>query len=243
MTRLSAQLSFADATVLLHELNHRVNNEFASAITVASLAAARSGNSEVKTALTAVTELLQHYASVHHALRMPEHGDAVLDAEAYLRQLCLSINRSHLDSGNIRLSLAIEPLLLPADISWRLAMIVYELIINAVRHAFEAGGGEICVTVRRDGAFVTCGVQDNGSAASSIQPGRGRKLVEALSSALGGRFKQIFGPHGSTAIVIFPCAGASNNHRRRRPKENQAPLEATAGRRRTSAGDALATCR
>jgi two-component sensor histidine kinase len=243
MTELSARLSFADEPVLLHELNHRVNNEFAAAISVVSLAAARSGNNDVKTALRAVTELLHHYACVHRALQMPEHADTMLDAEEYLRQLCLSISRSYLDNRNIKLVLAVEHLLLPADIGWRLGMIVYELIINAMRHAFEGGGGEIRVAVRRDGAFVKCSVQDNGSTAANIQPGRGLKIVDALSSALGGRFKQAFGPSGSASLLVFPCAGASNNRRAKRPRRNRAPFGVDAGRQRTIGGDAFAMCR
>ena len=72
MTEFTAQLSSLDR-VLLHELNHRINNEFAAVIGGVSLAAARSGNKDVKAALTAVTELLQNYAYVHRALQIPEH--------------------------------------------------------------------------------------------------------------------------------------------------------------------------
>src|SRR5262245_19002409 len=72
--------------LLLHELNHRVGNEFCCAISVVSLAAARSSNKEVKAVLTEVAELLHHYAEVHHALQMPEHGIRT-DVAAYLRKL------------------------------------------------------------------------------------------------------------------------------------------------------------
>ena len=100
-------------------------------------------------------------------------------------------------------------------------MIIYELIINAMRHAFE-GGGEIRVAVRRDGTFVKCSVQDNGSNTGNIQPGRGLKIAYALSNALGGRFKQAFGPSGSASLLVFPCAGDSNNRRVKRQKRNLA---------------------
>jgi two-component sensor histidine kinase len=74
MTELPNQRPSLPEQILLRELNHRINNEFAAAISVVSLAATRSANNEVKTALTAVTQLLHHYASVHHALQMPEHN-------------------------------------------------------------------------------------------------------------------------------------------------------------------------
>jgi len=46
--------SFLDAQLLLREYSHRINNEFASAIGVISIAAARSANDQAKAALTAI---------------------------------------------------------------------------------------------------------------------------------------------------------------------------------------------
>jgi two-component sensor histidine kinase len=241
MMQFASKRMVPDEQMLLQELNHRVNNEFAAAISVVSLAATKSGNQEVKTALTTVTELLHDYAHVHHALQTPEHGDTVLDAEAYLCRLCLSISRSYLDNKNIKLTLAIEPLLLPADVSWRLGMIAYELIINGARHAFGSRGGEIHVAVWRDTRFVNCSVQDSGSNGRKIQPGRGLKIVDALSNSLGGQFKQTFGPHGSTSLLVFPSS--ANNRRRRRPKINRRPFAEDDGGQQATAADASAMCR
>jgi two-component sensor histidine kinase len=96
MTSRSCQMPILQERLLLQELNHRISNEFTSAIDVMSRAAARSNNKEVKAALADATELMHHYADVHHALRMPEH-DGRMDAAASLRKLCLSISRSKLD--------------------------------------------------------------------------------------------------------------------------------------------------
>src|SRR5262249_9382906 len=86
MTALPSQLPRPQEQLLLHELNHRIGNEFRCAISVVSLAAARSSDKEVKAVLTEVAELLHHYAEVHHALQMPEHGLRT-DVAAYLRKL------------------------------------------------------------------------------------------------------------------------------------------------------------
>jgi two-component sensor histidine kinase len=203
MMELSSRLSLADEPVLLHELTHRINNEFAAAISAVSLSAARSGNAEVKAALSGVAELLHQHAEVHRALQMPEYG-IVLDSERYLRQLCLSISRSYLDHRKIKLVLATEPVRLAADRCWRLGMIVYELIINSARHAFSGDEGEIRVELRRVGAIAQCSVVDNGSVASTAALGRGLKIIGELSKSLGGRFVQKFGSRGSRSILAFP---------------------------------------
>ncbi len=121
--------------VLLREIQHRINNEFGSAISLVSVAAAHSGSTDVKAALIAVREILHRYADVHRALQMPDQ-DTPIDAAAYLRRLCLSISRSKLDQMKIKLVLAAAPMWLQSDRCWRLGMIVYELITNAAKHAF-----------------------------------------------------------------------------------------------------------
>jgi two-component sensor histidine kinase len=152
MTALPSQLPPPQEQLLLHELNHRIGNEFCCAISVVSLAAARSSDKEVKAVLTEVAELLHHYAEVHHALQMPEHGIRT-DVAAYLRKLCLSIRRSKLNQRKIDLVLAARRLWLPSDRCWLLGMIVYELITNAARHAFAGGHGLIRVELLRAGAL------------------------------------------------------------------------------------------
>jgi two-component sensor histidine kinase len=202
-TRVVPQLPGSGERALLRELDHRVINEFACAISAVSLAAARTKNEEVKGALRDVAQLLYHYADVHRALQMPEY-DTLVDAVAYLCQLCLSISRSKLDYREIRLVLVAEPLRLEADKCWRLGMIIHELINNAAEHAFAAENGRIRVELASAGAFVECKVQDNGSAAASAQPGRGLKIISELTKGLGGRFERSVGTEGSTCVVSFP---------------------------------------
>src|SRR5271168_3296943 len=149
------QQPFPEGQLLLSELTHRINNEFASAISVVSLVAARSNNGEVKDALAAVTDCLHNHALVHRALQMPEYRTHV-DAAAYLRQLCLSVSRSKLDCKNIRLVLVDHPISMQSDRCWQLGMIVYELITNAARHAFDGRSGEIRIELFPSGSFVEC---------------------------------------------------------------------------------------
>ena len=177
------QLLLPEQATLLSELNHRIKNEFASAISAVSLAAARSDNAEVKLALTDVTELLHRYVDVHRALQVPD-ADTLIDAATYLRQLCLAISRSKLDHAKIDLVFVACPLRLQSDCCWRLGMIVYELITNAARHAFAAGKGEIRVELLRAGSFVVCKVQDNGSPPKYVRPGCGLKIVDKLATTL-----------------------------------------------------------
>lgn len=205
MPDLVPPLAFAEEHLLVHELNHRINNEFTALIGVVSLAAAASANGEVKRALSGVAQQLHHYAQVHRALQPPDR-ETLVNADEYLSTLCRSISRSKLDHVNIDLVLTASPLLLDSDRCWRLGMIVSELITNAARHAFAGRPGTIRVELRGGAGFVTCAVSDNGSAPAPvrIQPGRGLRIVEELTRSLDGQVERECGSAGTTAIVTFP---------------------------------------
>ena len=195
--------SFSDAELLLREYSHRINNEFASAIGVISIAAARTLDDQAKAALAAVRERLENYAEVHHALQMPEHSTSI-DAGAYLRRLCQAISRSKLDVRSIELLLVERSFQMESERCWRLGLIVSELITNAVRHAFHDGGGAICVELLPSASFVECRITDNGSGAANGNHGHGLKIIVALAESLGGRIDMQFGPRGATCVLIFP---------------------------------------
>lgn len=189
--------------VLLHELVHRINNEYSSLVSAVSRTAARAGNQDVKVALAHIVEVLYRYAELHRALQMPEN-DRHIDAAAYLENLCQSISRSKLDDMKIDLLVTPSPLQLQSDRCWRLGMIVYELITNAARHAFANGSGQVRVKLWRARKFVECSVTDDGSAPADVQPGRGLTIVHVLVKDLDGRICQKFGRTGSRSILTFP---------------------------------------
>jgi two-component sensor histidine kinase len=189
--------------VLLQELNHRIGNEFFSAMSLVSLAAARSHSSEAKAALRDVTELLHHYAEVHQALTLPG-DDALVDAAPYLRRLCLAIKWSKLDHMKIDIEFVASPLKLRSQQCWLMGMVLYELITNAARHAFCDRHGHIRVELMRSGELVECKVQDNGSAQENVSRGRGLTIIGELVKALDGQFERRFGRAGSMSILVVP---------------------------------------
>jgi two-component sensor histidine kinase len=204
MTSLNSIEKFVDDQLLVREITHRINNEFASAISVVSLTAARSNSEEVKCALAGVLDRLHSYARVHRALQMPSQI-ASIDASEYMRALCQSISQSKLEHRGIELVYAESPVELSSEHCWKLGMIVAELITNAARHAFGEGGGTIRVELSSTGAFIECHVLDNGAVRGQIQPGQGTKIIEALARGLDGEITQIFGPNGATSTLVFPA--------------------------------------
>jgi two-component sensor histidine kinase len=193
----------ANDHLLVRELTHRVNNEFASVIGLVSLIAARSANDDIKQALVGVTNLLHNYAGVHRALQMPTYG-TVINASDYIRALCQSIKRARLDHRGIELVLVEHPLHMHSERSWKLGMIVSELITNSARHAFASNEGTIRIELSASGPFVQCCVMDNGSSQGSNRPGDGLKIVDGLAKELNGEIFHRFGPDGALSVLRFP---------------------------------------
>jgi two-component sensor histidine kinase len=195
--------------LLFDELTHRINNELASAIGIVTVAAARSSADEVKVALGRVRERLESCARVQLALQLPEY-DTLVDASIYLRQLCGALVRSKLDWNGVELSLQAHPMPLHSVQCWRMGLIVAELVTNSARHAFFGRGGQIDVELGRRGPLVECRVEDDGSAVADVRPGRGLKIVAALTEKLGGTLEQRFGSQGTRSIVSFPATPTQN---------------------------------
>ena len=120
-------------------------------------------------------------------------------------KLGLAMSRCKLDRMNIHLLLSITTLPLESERCWRLALVVYELVTNAVRHAcFEGHDGEIKIKLMRAGSWVNCRVTDNGSGLGRIKPGRGLRIVGELSKSMGGRMSHTFGTTSTSFVLDFP---------------------------------------
>ena len=193
-----------EGRTLLDELNHRIKNEFASVINLASFKAVWTDNADAKEELSNIVDLLHQHVEVHSILTMPDR-DAFVDAGDQLRKLGFAMSRCKLDRMNIHLLFSIDTLPLESERCWRLALAVYELVTNAVRHAcFDGHDGEIKIKLMRAGSWVNCRVTDNGSGSARIKPGRGLRIVGDLAKSLGGRMVRTFGPISTSFVLDFP---------------------------------------
>jgi two-component sensor histidine kinase len=211
-----------EGRTLLDELNHRIKNELASVINLVSFKAIWTDNVDAKEELSNVVDLLHQHVEVLNILTMP-YRDAVADAGEQLRKLGLAMSRCKLDRMNIHLVLSTDTLPLESERCWRLALAVYELVTNAVRHAcFDGRDGEIKIKLMRAGSWVNCRVTDNGSALGRIKLGRGLRIVGELTKSLGGRIGHTFGATWTSFALDFPLTQREQHANRavaaRRPR-------------------------
>ena len=174
-----------DGSLLLRELDHRINNELTSAKYAVSAKTVQSDSVAVKAALLDVVDLLHQWGNVHRAMHLPEQG-RLTDAATYLQQLCFAVTKYRLDRRAIRVLFSTDNLRLEGERCWKLGLMVSELLTNVARHAqFDDRRPELRVELMLVGNVVKCGVSDNGSAPEPIRRGRGLTIVGELADSLG----------------------------------------------------------
>ena len=202
------KLPIPDESLLLRELNHRINNELTIAIYAVSAKAVRSDSAAVKAALLDVVDLLHQWGDVHRALHMPEQG-RLTEAATYLQRLCFAVTKYRLDRLTIRVLFSSDNLRLEGERCWKLGLIVSELLTNVARHVqFDGRHPELRVELMLAGNVVKCGVSDNGSAPEPVRRGRGLAIIGELASSLGGRVHTSCAAEGSYLLVTFPLTEA-----------------------------------
>jgi two-component sensor histidine kinase len=204
-------ISVADASLgaaplmLVGEISHRVLNEYTHVIATLAIARAETTDLTARSALAAAEHRLLAHAAVHRALRPPPAGQPY-DLGTYLAGVCGALACASLRDRGVRLTLVPGDVSLAAERCWRVALIVTELVNNAVRHAFRGGGGWVLVEVGVDGQAICCRVSDDGRAASvEPLPGLGRNIAESLAQALGGAIQWRFEPTGTSAVLRIPA--------------------------------------
>jgi two-component sensor histidine kinase len=201
----ASDISGTDALLYVAELLHRVKNEYAKMIALASVLASRSLSEETKVALEKVIECLTRSAKIHQLLSPPTF-DGVTDLGDYLTQLCKFKAAAELDRRAISLHLAIPSLMVLENTRcWRVGLIIAELITNAERHGESCGPAAIFVSVGLEVNQVVCRVSNDGSTTSKCTPHQGTLLVDALAAEIEGRIERRFGENGATITLSFPA--------------------------------------
>ena len=201
--------SGSEPSLYMAELLHRVTNEYASAIALASVTASRTPSTEAKAVLETVIQHLLQLAAVHRVL-LPPAGEESADLGDYLARLCQAKVASEFKRHGTTLRLSVEsPVVLEQTRCWRVGLIVSELVTNAARHGRPSGNGKILVSVGTSGGQVVCRVNDNGTVAAAFRPGLGTRLVNALAMELGGHVERRLSENGATITLTFPAQSRS----------------------------------
>jgi two-component sensor histidine kinase len=205
----AASASATRNAVLLNEIHHRVKNNL-TIIQSLLLLEANLAPPEMRHGYQDSVARIEAMGLVHKLLYQTQDFEG-LDAAEYLRRLCHGLESAAL--GHIQIITEANQLEIGLDTAIPLALIVNELVTNALKHAFANNEeGEVLVRLQCDGPNVTLLVQDNGCGlAAGIDPARskglGLRLVAQLTEQLNGSLA-VKSEGGTAFTVAFPWAAA-----------------------------------
>lgn len=206
--RLAAKLKddlLREKAILLQEVQHRVANSLQIIASVILQSARKGGSDETRLHLTDAHNRVMSVAALQQQLSASKLGEVEL--RSYFRKLCDSIGASMIrDHDQLVLEVKADDSTSEADVSVSLGLIVTELVINCLKHAFPGGRlGKIEVGYHSRGPNWTLSVADNGVGMpkdnASSTPGLGTSIVEALANQLSARVK-VEDAHPGTIVSV-----------------------------------------
>ncbi|MDB5444167.1 MAG: histidine kinase [Phenylobacterium sp.] len=204
-----------EKAILFQELQHRVANSLQIIASVLMQTARRAPSVETKGHLYDAHNRVMSVATLQRQLAASSLGDVELSA--YFNDLCESIGASMIsDREKLKLEVRSDRASASADVSVSLGLIVTELVINALKHAFPAGrAGHILVRYETHGADWTLSVKDDGvgmpTGGLPAKAGLGTSIVQALAKQLGADVT-VTDTHPGTNISVMKKAPAAGGH-------------------------------
>jgi two-component sensor histidine kinase len=194
-------------TVAVRESHHRIKNNLQAVAGLLQATGVRAHSRRVREALGESAARVKAIAAVHEAL-LVDGG-----SETDLRTLVDTLMRCAFlpllgPETRIQIRTDVQPCRLPARRASSLALVINELVTNALNHAFPENRGEVSLTYRCDGEAVLTVADDGG--ALPLGPldesrfGLGLHIVHSIvCKDLGGSFQIAGGPQ-TVATARFP---------------------------------------
>jgi two-component sensor histidine kinase len=194
-----------EKAILLQELQHRVANSLQIIASVLMQSARKVRSQQARGHLRDARNRVMSIATMQRQLAASRLGDVAL--RAYFTDLCDSIGASMIrDHDQLSLEVSVDDSMAPAEVSTSLGLIVTELVINALKHAFPRHRkGRICVDYCSDGQAWTLSVRDTGIGMpkdAAAKPGLGTGIVEALAKQLDATVRVAPAKPGTVVAII-----------------------------------------
>lgn len=203
--------------ILLQELHHRVANSLQIIASVLLQSARKVQSDEIRMHLRDAHHRVMSVAALQQQLAASRQGDVEL--RPYFIALCDSIGASMIsDHNRLSLEVNIDEAISTADTSVSLGLIVTELVINALKHAFpDNRGGVIVISYRTQGGDWTLSVSDNGvgmpANPTAAKAGLGTSIIQALAKQLGAKIELMDANPGTNVSIAHKHVAVPAGHR------------------------------
>jgi two-component sensor histidine kinase len=200
----------AEKEILLREVQHRVANSLQIIASILLQSVRRVQSDEVRGHLQDAHSRILSLAAVQDQLSLSKNTD--IDVQSYFTQLCKSLAASMIrDPKKLSITVQADQKNVSSDTATSLGLIITELVINCLKHAFPNNEGKIVVSFSSEGSRWVLAVRDNGIGMPKdplkIKVGLGTSLIRALAQKLDAEI--MIADRAPGTIVSITHAGGS----------------------------------
>jgi two-component sensor histidine kinase len=184
--------ALAERDLLLKEVNHRVKNSLQLVLSMLSLQGHRFKEPETRELFAKAISRVTAIAAIHERLYQ-DQDPLTVEMHTYLTGLCAELVRASgmEEHAQASLQIEVEEMRLPTEHGVAVALVVNELVMNALKHAQPASGSAVIGVrlVRQGSGQVRLTVSDNGNPpdqAAAEVAGLGTQLIRMLARQLNG---------------------------------------------------------
>jgi len=207
-------------SIMIKEVHHRVKNNLQLLVSIMRMQARRAQTDEARLLLYEAVSRILSMAVIHDSLS--EGEDQLINLREVLQQIVGQVQSSIVESSrNIKLRISeADDVVLPTSKATACALVVNELLLNAVEHGFlDRGGGHVWVCLRDQVDHIEIRIDDDGQGlpedfSLDSSTSLGLDIIRTLvQDDLKGTFELIpqtdKGAHAVVTFPITPTGGVS----------------------------------
>jgi PAS domain S-box-containing protein len=207
--------ALAAKTMLVHEVDHRVKNNLQMIASLLTMQTRTIADPAARATMTSMLNRVEALGTVHRRLYQSRDVER-FDVAAFAQDLADDLVRGS-GRNDIRLHLDLEAVEVPVEKAPPVALMLNELITNALKHGFaRERGGVLSVSVRPDGSYIAIRIIDDGHGMPERATGSGsfgKRLIENLSRQLAASIAWHPAHPGTRVELRIPLAAVSRDLR------------------------------
>lgn len=205
-SKREARLDLLDRA--LAEIDHRTANNYQTVLALVLAQAKSATDSGVKDALQQVADRIRAIANASRKLAVASESLGQVRIGEHLQDLCDEIERG-LSRPGVRIDCKFDDIVMNADDTVCVSILVNELVTNSLKHAFPDGrSGTIRVALTRMRGGLQLGVDDDGvgmaGAVGMPGTGLGKRLIETFVKQLRGKHEVTSDENGTRHTIRIP---------------------------------------
>lgn len=215
LTELNRQLTseVADKDLLMREMHHRVQNSLQLVTSMLRFEDRDLDSEDARRQLELARDRVLSVALLHRRLWQSEDLQNI-NLEIFFSELVESLMSTWSPDWQGKVGLDVEAIRLSAHDALLIALVVSELLTNAVKYAYEGAAGPLRVTARSQGkdrlsitvADKGIGPSGGGQATDGPSGGFGSRLIQRLIERMGGEIRIVPARPGTSVTLTVPIA-------------------------------------